>query len=109
MINTSPSTSRFRYTGSRSYIGIAVFIVGALLALPLFIGSAVSPIRPITIENKVNSSNPAAPQRGLAAPNLNFLAPIPQAGSVTVETFAGDCTTPKSLFNVQDTDLSVCA
>ena len=85
MLNTSPSASRFRYRGSRSYIGLAVFIVGALLALPLFIGSAVSPIKSIAITQTVSSSMPA------------------------VETFASDCTTAKSVYNVQDTDLTVCA
>jgi uncharacterized repeat protein (TIGR01451 family) len=110
MLNTSPSTSRLRYTGSRSYIGIAVFIVGALLALPLFIGSAVSPIKSVGIDDKAHSSISAASQSGVVAPpNFNFLTPLPQAGSVTLETFAGDCTTPKSVFNVQDTDLTVCA
>jgi uncharacterized repeat protein (TIGR01451 family) len=34
---------------------------------------------------------------------------MPQAGPLTLETFAGDCTTPKSVFNLQDTDLTVCA
>ncbi|HET6854496.1 MAG TPA: immunoglobulin-like domain-containing protein [Pyrinomonadaceae bacterium] len=109
MLNTSPSASRFRYRGSRSYIGLAVFIVGALLALPLFIGSAVSPIKSIAITQTVSSSMPADPERVVAAPNFNFLMPLPQAGPVTVETFASDCTTAKSVYNVQDTDLTVCA
>ena len=108
MINISPSTSRFQYTGSRSYIGIAVFIVGALLALPLFISSAVSPIRPTAIHNNVKSATPTDSHAGIAAPSFNFLAPF-QASSPTVETFAGDCTTPKTVFNLQDADLTVCA
>ncbi|HEX5883728.1 MAG TPA: immunoglobulin-like domain-containing protein, partial [Pyrinomonadaceae bacterium] len=109
MLNTSPSASRSRYRGSWSYIGIAVFIFGAILALPLFIGSAVSPIKSIAINDNLNSSMPAHSQDAIVASNFNFLMPLPQAGQVTVETFASDCTTPKSVYNVQDTDLTVCA
>lgn len=32
-----------------------------------------------------------------------------QAGPVTLDTFAGNCTDPKTVFNLQDTDLTVCA
>jgi len=52
---------------------------------------------------------PANSHSSVAASTFNFVAPFPQAGPVTVETFAGDCTTPKSLFNLQDADLTVCA
>src|SRR5215467_9741787 len=100
--------SRFRYSGSRYSIGIAVCIVAALLALPLFIGSAVSPIRPIDIQNKVQSTTPANSHGTVAAPGFNFLNPLPPTGP-TLATFAGDCTTPKTVFNVRDTDLTVCA
>ncbi len=109
MLNTSPSTCRFRYRGSRSYIGIAFFIAAALMALPLFIGSAVSPIRSIAIDDKITSSMPADTQRTIAASNFNFLAPFPQASSVTLETFAGNCTDAKTVYNVQDADKTVCA
>jgi uncharacterized repeat protein (TIGR01451 family) len=107
MLNTLPS--RFRYHGSRHSIGIAVCIVIALLALPLFIGSAVSPIRPINNDIKVQSAIPANSHGIIAASSFNFLNPLPQAAPTTLATFAGDCTTPKSVFNVQDTDLTVCA
>ena len=102
-------SSRFRYTGSRYPIGIAVCIVAALLALPLFIGSAVSPIRPVDNQNKVQSATPANSHESVVASSFNFLNPLPQAAPVTVQTFAGDCTTPKSVYNLQDTDLTVCA
>ena len=107
MPNNFPS--RFRYSGSRYSIGIAVCIVAALLALPLFIGSAVSPIRPIDNQNKVQSTTPANSHGTVAAPGLNFLNPLPPTAPPTVDTFAGDCTTPKTVFNLQDTDLTVCA
>ena len=106
MQNTLPS--RVRYNGARYSIGIAVCIVTALLALPLFIGSAVSPIRPID-QNKFQSAAPANSHSTVAASSFNFLDPLPQAAPTTLDTFAGDCTTPKSVFNLQDTDLTVCA
>lgn len=107
MLNTLPS--RFRYRRSRYSIGIAVCIVAALLALPLFIGSAVSPIRPIDNDNKVQSTTPSNSHSSVAASAFNFLNPLPQAAPTTLDTFAGNCTTPKSVFNLQDTDLVVCA
>ena len=107
MPNNFPS--RFRYTGSRYSIGIAVCIVAALLALPLFIGSAVSPIRPLDNQIKVQHATSANSHESVVASSFNFLNPLPQAAPTTVETFAGNCTTSKSLFNLQDADLAVCA
>lgn len=107
MQNTLPC--RFRYRGSRHSLGIAVCIVAALLALPLFIGSAVSPIRPGDIDNKVQSTIAANSHSSFPASAFNFLAPAPQAGPVTLETFAGNCTDQKDVFNLQDSDLTVCA
>ena len=74
MLNTSPS--RFRYAGSRYSLGIAVCIIAALLALPLFIGSAVSPIRPIDNDNNVQSAIPANSHSTVAASTFNFLNPL---------------------------------
>jgi uncharacterized repeat protein (TIGR01451 family) len=101
MQNTFPS--RLRYTG------IAVCIVAALLMLPLFIGSAVSPITPVNNQNTAQSAIPVNSESSVAASTFKFLNPLPQAAPTTLETFAGDCTTPKSVFNLQDTDLTVCA
>lgn len=109
MINASPSKPRSFCSGPRPYIVLAAFIVvGALLALPLFTGSASSPTTPNDknkITNQVNNSASSQP----TSPTLNFLAPVPFAGPVTLDTFAGDCTTPKTVYNVQDTDKTVCA
>ncbi len=110
MRNASPSNPGSLCNGPRSYVLLAVSIVlGALLALPLFIGSASAPTTPINkspINTKIDSSTLAPHKVGL--PNFNLLLPM-QSGPVTVETFASDCTTPKTVFNVQDTDLTVCA
>ncbi|HSE33845.1 MAG TPA: immunoglobulin-like domain-containing protein, partial [Pyrinomonadaceae bacterium] len=48
---------------------------------------------------------------GGSSPLVNWLAPVvsPQANEVTLATYAGDCTTPKTVYNLQDTDLTVCA
>lgn len=112
MINASPSNPRSFSNGSRTIVLIAVsIVVGALLALPLFIGSAASPTNANDKSAvNVNSDNATTTARHyVALPNFNYLLPTPQSGPVTVETFASDCTTPKGTFNVQDTDLTVCA
>ena len=111
MINASPSNPRSFNNGSRKFVMIAVsIVVGALLALPLFIGSAAVPTESIdksAVKVNFDYSVPAA--QSVALSHFNLLQPTPQSGSVTVETFASDCTTPKTEFNVQDTDLVVCA
>jgi len=120
MSNDSPSAPPSLYKGPRSYLAIATFIIfGALLALPLFIGSAssttklngtpnlkatVNPAMKTTVNPFVPS--PSQPSTGL--PRLNFLVP-PQSG-VTVTTYQGDCNgSEKNVYNLQDTDLTVCA
>ncbi|HEX3250556.1 MAG TPA: immunoglobulin-like domain-containing protein [Pyrinomonadaceae bacterium] len=111
MINASPSKSRSLCSGPRSYFVIAAFIVvGSLLALPLFTGAASAPTTP-NDKNKITYqvNNSVSSRSGVTFPGFNFLAPVPFAGPVTLDTFAGDCTTPKTVYNVQDTDLTVCA
>jgi uncharacterized repeat protein (TIGR01451 family) len=109
MINASPSKRRSLYSGPR-YLMIAVFIVvGALLAVPLFIGSASSPTTPndsSLITHKSDKSTLSSPE-SVVLRNFNFL--MPQAAAPTVATFAGNCTAAKTVFNVQDTDKTVCA
>src|SRR5262245_61377434 len=111
MINASPSKSRSFCSGPRSYFVLAAFIVvGALLALPLFTGSASSPTTPndkTKISYQVNNSVSSRPE--VTFPGLNFLAPPVPFAPVTLDTFAGDCTTPKTVYNIRDTDLTVCA
>ena len=109
MINASPSNTRSLYSGPR-YMFLAVFIVvGALMAVPLFIGSASSPTTPSDgslITHKSVNSTFSSPE-SVVLRNFNFL--MPQAAPPTVATFASNCTDPKTVFNVQDTDLTVCA
>lgn len=112
MINALPSNPRSFCNGPRSYLFLAVFIVvGALLALPLYIGSASGPTTSIdrsAATHKIDNANLSS-SHNIALPNFNFLNPLPQAGPVTLDTFAGNCTTPKTVYNLQDADLTVCA
>jgi len=112
MIKASPSNPRSLCRGPRSYAIVAVFIIAVVvLALPLFIGSASSPTTPtdgIAVRDKTDNSTSSS-RKNVAISSFNFLTLMPQVGPVTVDTFAGDCTTPKTVFNVQDTDLTVCA
>src|SRR5215207_8141932 len=111
MINAFPSNARSLCNGPRCFVVLAVFVVvGALLALPLFIGSASAPLTPVnssTEKYKINYATSAS--ANVVVPRFNLLSPMPQAGPVTVETFAGNCSDPKTVFNLQDTDLKVCA
>jgi uncharacterized repeat protein (TIGR01451 family) len=111
MITTSPSNPRSFFSRPRYVILAAFIVVGALLALPLFTGSASSPTTPIDsskISHEIDNSTSSSHQT-IAVPTFNFLNPFQQPGPVTVATFASDCTTAKDVFNVQDTDLTVCA
>jgi len=84
-----------------------------LLAVPFFNGSASSlKLIRTASEPKISTTKgltispiPREPLRGVSW--LNVISP-PQAG-LTLETFAGDCTTAKSLYNLQDSDKTVCA
>jgi uncharacterized repeat protein (TIGR01451 family) len=90
---------------------LAVFVVvGALLALPLFIGSASAPTAPVNKTTTIHEiDNATATSYRVLSPSFNFFNPTPQAGPVTVDTFAGNCTDPKTVYNLQDPDLKVCA
>src|SRR5215475_14741384 len=103
---------------SRTWVRVAAF----LLLIGLFAGSfylTSSASSSNTIDsNKLNlKSTVSSGQRTDGSPLKsgdvtkwlsNLFAPLPQSGP-TIETFAGDCTTPKTVFNLQDTDLTVCA
>ncbi|HEU4507916.1 MAG TPA: immunoglobulin-like domain-containing protein [Pyrinomonadaceae bacterium] len=104
---SDPDTCRKR----PRYALLAVFVVvGALLALPLFIGSASAPTAPVNKNTIIDkTANTTAASYRVLSPSFNFFNPTPQAGPVTLDTFAGNCTDPKTVFNLQDPDLVVCA
>lgn len=111
MINASPSNRRSVCISPRPYVVLAAFIVvGALLALPLFIGSASAPTMPlnkVAVEHKIENSTFAS-QKHVVIPSFFFQTPNPP-NPVILDTFAGNCTDPKTVYNLQDTDLIVCA
>ncbi|HEY2974567.1 MAG TPA: immunoglobulin-like domain-containing protein [Pyrinomonadaceae bacterium] len=96
----------------------AILVLAGLLAGSLYWSSAASasknasPYQKTAVAlDEVTAPLAVAKLNGspsLRAGSLSPLLPVPQAG-VSVTTYAGDCTTPKSLFNLQDTDLTVCA
>ncbi len=67
-------------------------LLGTNAKLTSEISSLFSPISPISVLANRFAPTPVLPQ----------LSP-------TVATYAGDCSTPKTVFNVQDTDKTVCA
>ena len=111
MTNASPSNPRLLCTRPRIFVMLAAFIiVGALLAFPLFIGSASAPTTSIAknaVQHKLDNSTVSSQPKS-ANPFFFFQTPFPP-NPVTLNTFAGDCTTPKTVFNLQDTDKTVCA
>lgn len=101
---SNPDTCRKR---PRFVLLAVLAVLGALMALPLFTGSASAPTAPVNKNtfSEINNATPFVPS--VLSPSFNFLTP--QSGPVSVETFAGDCSTPKTVFNIQDPDLVVCA
>src|ERR1041385_211002 len=100
----------------RATLFLALFIVIAVcLAVPRYVDSASTKT---AIGNKVNTtklqnrkSGPELPDPYTTRPTstiLNFLPAFFQSPTA-ITTYAGDCSTPKSVFNLQDTDLTVCA
>src|SRR5215471_18573195 len=88
-----------------SLILISVFIIGTAI-----VANSVHSALPIRVESGASGlgagkTAPRLPVDRFTRPWLS--APLPPLPSVA--TFAGDCTTPKSVFNVQDTDKTVCA
>jgi uncharacterized repeat protein (TIGR01451 family) len=57
---------------------------------------------------------PAAASRpadvaSLGVGDYSSLFTLPQLPSISITTYAGDCSTPKTVFNIQDADKTVCA
>lgn len=103
------SSNRISKT-SRTWLRVAAFLIlVGLFAGSFYLTSSASSSNAIdSNKNLTNTSGPAVP---ISVNHIlgSWLSPLPQAGPPTVETFAGDCTTPKTVFNLQDTDLTVCA
>src|ERR1051325_8939972 len=100
----------------RATLFLALFIaIVACLAVPRYVNSASTKT---ATRNKVDTtkiqnrnSGPELPDPYTTRPSstiLNLLPTFFQSPSA-ITTYAGDCSTPKSVFNLQDTDLTVCA
>jgi uncharacterized repeat protein (TIGR01451 family) len=94
--------------------------VGIIFAVILFLifpgmlsggsGEALHSLNGLTSQHSISSAHPMAiATRFDIAPPASFLLPVMPQSQSMVATYAGDCTTPKTVFNLQDTDKTVCA
>ena len=96
----------------------AILVLAGLLAGSLYWSSAASASKNASpnqktavVRDEITAPLAVAALNGsplLRAGSLSPLPPVPQAGA-SVTTYAGDCTTPKTVFNLQDADKTVCA
>ena len=97
--------------GFRLQIGACLILLGLVAGVALVSSTATSIDRKISSPNQSREdvqSAPAGLSTILRRPSgLSFLSPVPFAP--TVEVFASNCTTPQNIFNVQDSDKTVCA
>ena len=100
----------------------AILILAAFTASGFYWGSTASASRtaPISQPSAVARDEITAP---VSAAGISRVAPLgsgsyfpmftlpqnPPPSSVSITTYAGDCTTPKTVFNLQDADKTVCA
>lgn len=90
--------------------GILFLII--LLAGSFYLAARTSASRNLSNKPKEHVSSEIPAVKGiLNSPVIKSITPLllPQTSPPTVTTYASDCTTPKALFNVQDTDKTVCA
>jgi uncharacterized repeat protein (TIGR01451 family) len=98
----------------RPALFLAIFIMAVgFIAIPVYVTSADSstsnPRKDIKKENPTASAKELALPFGLQPLPANFKFLLPQLPNPSIATYAGDCTTPKSVFNIRDTGLTVCA
>ncbi len=89
----------------------AILILAVMLASGFYWSSAASSSsKAFTNEKPQIATSDVANPSGRSLGFVSMFTPPPQM-AVTIATFASDCTTPKTVFNVQDTgdDLIVCA
>src|SRR6185369_4862400 len=92
-------------------IGACLILLGLVAGVALVSSTATSIDRKISRPGQ-SRENVRTGATGLSTilrrpSSLSFLPAPPPAP--TVEVFASDCTTPQNIFNVQDTDKTVCA
>src|SRR5688572_9217708 len=100
-------------------VSLLIFI-GLLVTSSLWISSASlvkksshqppsAPNAPASTAATSKVSKQSAWPSSLRTRNFGSLLTLQQGQPVTVTTYAGNCTTAKSVFNVQDNDKTVCA
>jgi uncharacterized repeat protein (TIGR01451 family) len=96
----------------------AILILTVLLVGSLYLSASVSasrterPKRKGALLSKNITTTPSIGKiYGSSDSSLMKIAPMlaPQAAPPSIATYESDCTTPKSVFNLQDPDLTVCA
>lgn len=109
MRKNTPYTRRSLWTLLRPSLLLVLFIlVAGFVAIPIFRGFPNSTAARSN-KNKQRSQSGTVLEKTQALPALfNYVSPFLQS-PLSVVTYAGDCMTPKSVFNLQDTDLTVCA
>lgn len=113
-INQTVDSSARRFLRAAAFSGLIGLFVAAALVI-----SIASPLDKIESDSNstpaVSHGQPAIDHRSVIASDSTdpswasfSTAALPQLGP-QVTTYAGDCTTPKTVFNVQDADKTVCA
>lgn len=116
LANFSSVTRKNRTSSLRLFLRFgAILILAVMLASGFYWSSSAS-----TSSKAFTNQNPATARETVATSSVadvggtrsfgfvSMLTPPPPVGP-TVSVFASDCTTPQNVFNLQDTDKTVCA
>jgi uncharacterized repeat protein (TIGR01451 family) len=104
-------------TRLNSLILVGVFIIlAAAVAVPVYSGgwrassSGISEksVTPLNSAKAANADFLPASNSKIPAPWTSAFA-LPQPAPLTITTYASDCSTAKTVFNIRDTDKTVCA
>lgn len=109
MISHLPSPGLLRRVG-------AIILFAGLLIGSLYWSSTASTHNnasvtqgSVAMSAQSNPSGAAEVGLNLLGPSALFALPLPPPPPPTIAIYASNCTTPKTVFNVQDTDKTVCA
>jgi uncharacterized repeat protein (TIGR01451 family) len=116
--------SRFRALHLAVRVGAVLILAGLLVSSFCLISSASSEngisktqnpafalaaLRPVDSPSRFAELGAVPLSPLLKAGSYALPLPVPQSSPLTVATYAGDCSTPKTVFNLQDADTIVCA
>lgn len=102
-------TPKFYRKNPRTLARVGVFIIlAALLAIPIYLSSSVHAVKGTMVSGTADKApSLLLPWHPGTAP-LGLLPMLPQAGP-SIATYESDCTTPKTVFNLQALEFDVCA